>query len=150
MSISSFLENGFHSVVVLSGISSRKWISTSHAWVELKELWRVFHRFSSSIYGCPSYWMVSTVGSLRFLTQFISSYGLHFLFVILSILSSKKVCLDFLTVLLKSFQFSRLHICQYLFSVWQQSSFHQALKHLVMLTIFECLNHMSLILVAKC
>ena len=135
--------------MVLSGISSRKWISTSHTWVELKELWRAFYRSSSLIYGHPSYWIASTTGSLYFLTQFISSHGPYFLFAILSILSSKKVCLDFLTILLKFFQFSRLHVCQYLFSVWRQSSFHQALECLVMLTIFECLNHVSWILVTK-
>ena len=116
-SISSFLENGIHSVVVLSEILSGKWMSTSHAWVELKELWRVFYRSSNLIYGCPSYWMASTIGSLCFLTQFISSHGPHFLFTISFILLSKKVCLDFLTILLKSFQFSRLCVCQYLFSV---------------------------------
>ena len=88
-------------------------------------------------------------GSLYFLIQFISSHGPHFLFAISSILSSKKVCLDFLTVFLKSFQFSRLCICQYLFSVLQQFSFHQALECLVMLTIFECLNHMSSILIER-
>jgi len=38
MSISSFLENRFHIVMVLSGISSRKQMSTSLAWVELNEL----------------------------------------------------------------------------------------------------------------
>ena len=53
-------------------------------------------------------------------------------------------------MLLKSFQFSRLHVCQYLFNVWLQSSFHHALECLVMLTIFECLNHMSSILIARC
>ena len=149
-SISSFLENRFHSVVVLSGILFGKWMSTSCAWVELKELWRVFYRSSSLIHGHPSYWIASTTGSLHFLIQFISSHGLHFLFMILSILSSKKVHLDFLTVVLKSFQFSRLHVCRYLFSIWWQSSFHQALECLVMLTVFECLSHMFLILVTKC
>ena len=93
--------------------------------------------------------MASTAGSLHFLTQFISFHGPHFLFVISSILSSKKVYLDFLTVLLKFFQFSRLCICQYLFSVWQQYLFHQALECLVMLTIFKYLNHMSSILITK-
>ena len=94
-SISSFLENRFHSAVVLSGILSRKWMSTSRAWVELKELWRVFYRSSSLIHRCPLYWMASTAESLHFLTQFISLHGLHFLFMISSILLSKKVHLDF-------------------------------------------------------
>jgi len=124
-------------------------MSTSHTWAELKELWRVFHRSSSLIHRHLLYWIASTAGSLRFLTQFISSHGLHFLFVISSILSSKKVCLDFLTMLLKSFQFSRLHVCWYLFSVWWQSLFHQALKCLVILTIFKYLNYMSSILITK-
>jgi len=79
----------------------------------------------------------------------MSSYRLHFLFAILSIFSSKKEHLDFLTVLLKSFQFSRLRDCQYLYSIWWQSSFYYALECLVILTIFECLNQMFSILVAK-
>ena len=83
------------------------------------------------------------------MTQFISSHGPHFLSTISSIFSSKKEYFAFLTVLLKSFQFSRLWDCQYLYSVWQQSSFYQALECLVILTIFECLNQISSILVAK-
>jgi len=66
--ISSSLENGVHSVVTLSEISSRKWMSTSWDWAELKELWRTFHRSSSLIYGHPLYWMASIAGSLCFLT----------------------------------------------------------------------------------
>ena len=106
--ISLFFENTFHSAVGLSGILSRKWISTSLSWAELKDLWRAFQKSSSLIHGCPLYWMASTTGSLHFLTQFISSHGPHFLFVILFIFSLKKKCFAFLTVLLKSFQFSRL------------------------------------------
>ena len=101
--ISSFLKNGFYTLVVLSGILSRIWRSISLAWAKLNELWRAFHRFSSSIHRHLSYWMASITGSLHFLTQFISSHGPHFLFTISSILSSKKDCLDFLTMLLKSF-----------------------------------------------
>ena len=110
MSMSFFLENRFHTVVVLSGISSRKQRSTSLTWVKLNKLWRVFHRFSGLIHRCPSYWIASTTESLCFLTQFISFYRLHLLFAISLILSSKKEHLDFLTILLKSFQFSRLHV----------------------------------------
>jgi len=116
-SISSSLENSVHLVVALSKISSKKWMSTSQDWAELKELWKAFYRFSSLIYEYPLYWMASTAGSLCFLTQFISYHRLHFLFAILSSLSSKKIYLDFLTVLLNSLQFSRLHVYQYLFSV---------------------------------
>ena len=113
-------------------------------------MWRVFYRSSNSMHGHPSYWIASIVGSLHFLTQFISFHGLHFLFVILSIFSLKNERLDFLTILLKSFQFSRLWDCQYFCSICQQSSFHHALKCLVILTIFEHLNQMSSILVTKC
>ena len=89
-----------------------------------------------------------TARSLHFLTQFTSFHGLY-LFTVLSILSSKKICLDFLTVFLKSFQFSRLCVCWYLFSVLQQFLFHQALEYLVMFTIFEYLNYMSSILIER-
>ena len=107
-----FLENDFYLIVGLSGISSRKWVSTSLSWAELKDLWRAFHRSSNSMHSCSLYWIASITSSLHFLTQFISSHGPHFLFAILSIFSSKKEHLDFLTILLKSFQFSRLRNCQ--------------------------------------
>ena len=149
-SMSSNLENRFHSVVGLSGMLPRKWKSTSYSWAELKKLWSTFQRSSSSIYGHSSYWIVSTIGSLHFLTQFISFHGPYFLFAILSILSSKKECLDFLTMFLKFFQFSRLWDCWYLCNVWWQSSFHHSLECFVILTVFECLNHKSSILVANC
>ena len=147
--MSSFLENGFHTVVVLSGILSRKQRSTSLAWVELNELWRAFHRSSSSIYKHSLHWIVSTIGSLHFLTQFISFYGLYLLFAISLILLSKKEHLDFLTMFLKSFQFSRLHIWQYLSSEQWQSSFYQTLECLVILTVFEYSNHIFSILEAR-
>ena len=79
----------------------------------------------------------------------MSFYRPHFLFAISSTFSSKKECLDFLTILLKSFQFSRLQDCWYLCSTWWQSSFHHALECLVILTIFECLNQIFSILVTK-
>ena len=149
-SIISFLENNFHLIVGLSEISSRKWVLTSLSWAELKDLWRVFYRSSNSMHGHPSYWIASIAGSLHFLTQFISSHGPYFLFVISSIFLLKNERLDFLTILLKSFQFSRLWDCQYFCSICQQSSFHHALECLVILTVFEYLNQMSLILVTKC
>ena len=93
--------------------------------------------------------MASIAESLCFLTQFMSSHRLHFLFTISSILSSKKERLDFLTVLLKSFQFSRHCIWWYFSSEWQQSLFHQALECLVILTIFEYSTHFLLILEAR-
>ena len=98
-SIILFLENDFHSIVGLSGISSRKWVLTSLSWAELKDLWRVFHRSSNSMHSHPLYWIASIAGILCFLTQFISSHGLHFLFAILFIFLLKNECLDFLTML---------------------------------------------------
>ena len=139
--ISSSLENGAYSTMALSKISSRKWMTTSWDWVELKELWRAFYKSFSLIHRCPLNWIALTAGSLCFLTQFISFHGPHFLFAISSILLLKKIHLDFLTVFLKSFQFYRLHVCWYLFSVLWQFLFHQALECLVMLTVFECLNY---------
>ena len=76
----------------------------------------------------------------------MSSHGPHFLFTISSILLSKNKHLDFVTVLLKSFQFSRLYIRWYLLSECWQSSFYQALEYLVILTSFEYTCHVSLIL----
>ena len=148
-SISSILENKFYSVVGLSGILSRKWVFTSLSWAELNDLWRAFQRSLSSIHGHPSYWMTSIAGSLCFLIQFMSSHRLYFLFAISSIFSLKKEHLDFLTVLLKSFYFSRLWDCWYLYSIWRQSSFHHTLECLVILIVFKCLNQMFSILVAK-
>ena len=100
-SINSCLAKEFHSSIGLLGISSKAWISISLIWAELKELCRAFQRSLSSIHEHPSYWIASIAGSFCFLTQFISSYRPHFLFVISSILSSKKWCFVFLTVLLK-------------------------------------------------
>ena len=116
-SISLILENEFYSVIGLSVILSRKWVSTSLSWAELNYLWRAFQRSSSLIHRHPSYWMASTAGSSHFLTQFISFYESHFLFVVSSIFSLKKKHLDFLIVLLKFFQFSRLWDCRYLCSI---------------------------------
>ena len=113
-----FLENNFYSIVGLSGILSRKWVLTSLSWAELKDLWRAFYRSSNSMYGHSLYWIASIVGSLHFLIQFISFYGPHFLFAISSIFLLKNECLDFLTILLKSFQFSRLQDCQYFCSIY--------------------------------
>ena len=113
-------------------------------------MWRAFHRSSNSMYGHSSYWIASIAGSLCFLTQLISSHGLHFLFVILSIFLLKNERLDFLTILLKFFQFSRVQDCQYFYSICWQSLFHHALEYLVILTVFKYLNQMFSILVTKC
>ena len=106
VSISSCLENKFHSFVSYLGILFKTWISTFYIWAELKELCRVVQRSLSSIHGHSLYWMASIAGSLYFLTQLISSHGLPFLLAISWILSLKKECFVLLTVLLKFHQFS--------------------------------------------
>ena len=133
------MENEFHSFIDLLGMSSRTWISFSRVWAELKELYRAIQRSSSLIHRCFSYWIASITGSFCFLTQFISSYRPHFLFVISSILSSKKSCFVFLIVFLKLHQFSRLWDNQYLSRDSQHLSFHQALECLVIFTGFKFL-----------
>ena len=146
VSINSCLENKFHSFADFLEISSRIWISTSHIWAELKELYRAFQRSSSSIHGHSSYWIALIAGSLCFLTQFISSHGLHFLFAISWILLSKKEYFVFFTVLLKLCQFSRFRESRYLSSDSQQLSFHHTLECLVIFISFKYFCHNSSIL----
>ena len=144
--MSSCLENKFQSFIGLLGISSSVRISTSLNWAELKELWRAYQRSSSSIHGCPLYWIALIARSLYFLIQFISFYKLHFLFTISLIFSSKKDYFEFLTIFLKLHQFLRLRECQYLSRESWQLLFHHTLECFVILTVFECLCHNSSIL----
>ena len=137
-SINSCLEREFHSFIDLLGILSRTWISISHVWAELKELYRTIQRSSSSIYRRPSYWIASITGSFHFLTQFISSHRPYFLFAILSL---KKRHFVFLTVLLKLHQFSRLWNSWYLSRDSWYLLFHHALECLVIFTGFKFLCH---------
>ena len=147
--MSSFLENKAHTLTSLPEISSRSWKSTLWDWIELKELWKAFYRFSNLIQGWPLNWINSTARSFCFLTQFISFYRPHFLLVILVILLSKKTHFDFLTVFLNSFQSSRLWDCQYLLrSLWQSLSYH-TLECLVILTFLKCLSQIFSMLVAS-
>ena len=141
--INSCLAKEFYSSIGLLRMSSKMWISISLVRAELKELCRAVQRSLSSIHKRPSYWIVSITGSFCFLTQFISSHGPHFLFAISSILSSKKRCFVFLTMLLKLRQFSKLQYTQYLLRDSQHSLFHHALECLVIFTAFEFLCHNS-------
>jgi len=145
--MSSSLENEVQDSVSLSGISSKSWRLTSWNWAELKELWSMFYKSSNLMHSHLLNWITLTTKSLYFLTQFINSHGPHFLLVISVILSSKNTHLDFLTVFLKFFQFSRLQNCQYLSRFLWQSSFHHILEYLVILTILECLNQIFSILI---
>ena len=79
------------------------------------------------------------VGSLCFLTQFMSSHSPQFLLAISWILKLKKLYFVLLTVHLKYFQFSIFLVCLKLSrSLWQFASYH-TLECLVILTFFECL-----------
>ena len=87
--------------------------------------------------------MALIVESFLFLTQFMSSHGPHFLLVISSIFSLKKLHFIFLTIsFLNFFQSSNHFDCLYLLKSFQKLSFHQALECFVMLTFLECLCHM--------
>ena len=146
MSISSCLENKFHSFAGFLRILSKTWISTSCIWAELKELCRAIQRSLSSIHRHSSYWIASIARSLHFLTQLISSHGPHFLLAISWILLSKKEYFVLLTVLLKLHQFSIFWERQYLSSESQHLSFHHTLECFVIFISFKYFCHDSSIL----
>ena len=104
--VNSSSENGFHCVIGLLGISSSNSVLIWWFCAELNDKWRACHRSSNLRHSQPLYWMASMARSLHLFTQFIDSQGLEFLFEISWIFWSKKVCLIFLTVLLKLFQSS--------------------------------------------
>ena len=106
--LNSSFKNGGQGEVGLLMISSRTSMSTWWWRAVLKVEWSAFHRSLMSWY----YWllclMALIVGNFLLLTQFMSSQGLYFLLAISWILRSKKDRLDNLTLLLNSFQLSRL------------------------------------------
>ena len=106
---------------------------------ELKDWWSACYKLLSSIHSCLLYYKASIARSFCFLTQFMSSQGLLFFDAISLILSSKNKYFVFLTVLLNIFQLSNI---LYFASLTWQSSFHQALECLVILTYFKCLYQM--------
>ena len=102
-SIVSAVKKGGYLVTSLSGILSKRSESICQFCTELNKLWSTSQSFSSLIHGWPLYWIASIMGSFFFLTQFISSYGPHFLLTISSIFSSKKLHFIFLTIPLNLF-----------------------------------------------
>ena len=104
--INSSSENRTHFIDCLFEISSNMPMSTCWSWAILKNKWRVYQRFLISRQGQLLHLIASTAESLCLLTQFMSSYGSHFLLVIFWILRSKKEYLVHLTVFLNYFQFS--------------------------------------------
>ena len=79
----------------------------------------------------------------------MSSQGPCFLLAISWILRSKKNYLDDLTLLLNSFQLSRLLVDLWLLNARLHSLFHQLLKRFVILTCFEFILHVFSRLDAK-
>ena len=106
--LNSSLENGSHDKVDLFSISLRMSTSTWQLIAWLNVLWRVPHKLSGVMHGCPLNLIASVAGSLRLLIQFISSQGLWLLFATSWIFESKKECLVFFTTFQNSFQFSWL------------------------------------------
>ena len=102
------LENGLHFWGGLQSTLLRMLRSTCWWRAVLKELWREFYKFSGVRQGQPLCLITSITGSFLLLTQFINSQEPRLLFAISWILSSKKICLAFLTVILNDFQFSWL------------------------------------------
>ena len=138
-----------HSEISLSGISFNKLILTCWFWAELKELWRVFHKSSSSMQERLLYCITLIARSLCLLIQFMSSQGPHFLLLIWSIFSLKKIYLVVLTIPLNFFQSVRFLDCLYALKSLQQFSFHQGLECLVILVFLEYLNYNLSMLLAK-
>ena len=91
--------------------------------------------------------MASIAGSFLFLTEFISSYRLHFLLAISSILPSKKLHFILLTIPLNLFQSSNCFHCLYVLRSFQQLLSYQALECFVILTFLECLYHILSMLI---
>ena len=106
--LNSFFENKGQGEVGFSDISSRISMSTWQWRAVLNMEWSIFYKSLISRHCWSLYLMVSMVGNLCLLTQFMSSQGPYFLLVISWILTSKNNCLVVLTLLLNIFQFSRL------------------------------------------
>ena len=133
----SAIKKGSHSEISLLGISFNKLISTCWFWAKLKELWRAFHKLSSSIQKQLLYCIASIAGNLCLLTQFMSSQDPHFLLLIWSIFLSKKICLVVLTIPLNFFQSVRFLDCLYMLRSLQQFSFYGMLSNVGILRVLE-------------
>ena len=101
------------------------------------------------MHGQPLNCMALVARRLLFLTQFMSSQGLHFLLVISLIFLSKKFCFVFLTISLNLFQSLSCSDCLYISKSLQQLSSHYTLEYLMMFITLECLYHILSILSAN-
>ena len=125
-------ENRAQIEICLFSISSRMLMLTWWWRAVLKNEWRVFYKLLRDRHSWLLYLMASTAGSLRLLTQFMSSQGPWFL---LATSMSKKVLLVVLTICLNDFQSSRFLDSLYMLRDRPQSSFHHVLEYFVILTL---------------
>ena len=115
----------------------------------MKNRWKACYKSSRSIHSLLLYWIGLIARSLCFLAQFISFYGPQFLLEISWIFKSKKLYFVFLTILLNCLQSSIYLDCLYVLkSLWQFLS-HQFFECLVILTTFEYLYHILLVLLVN-
>ena len=146
---SFFCKKGIHVIVILSGISSKRLISTCWLWAELNNLCKASHRLFNLIQGLPLNWISLIARIFLLYTQFISSQGPYFLLAASSIFLLKKIYLVFLTIF-QNFSHSSTHLDYlYAFKSLQQSSFHHALEYFVIFIVLENLSHILLILLIK-
>ena len=139
--MNSSFENKFHFVISLQGIFMSNWGYVWWSWAKLNDRWRACHKLLILVQGLPLNWIASIAGSLYFLTQFMSSQDLLFLFVISWIFELNKFHFVFLIVFLNFFQLSICLDCQKCSRSLQHCSFHYSFECLVILIIFECLYH---------
>ena len=141
VSMNSALEKVGHSIHGKDRISSRKFKLICYWLAELKMEYSAYHKLSNSIHDLPLKTILSRIGSLYFLTQFISSQGFLFLNEISWILLLKNKWLVFLTIFLKSFQFNKDLMFQSTSSLDLQLLFHHSLEFLVICDQFACSLH---------
>ena len=103
MLVKSTSENDAHNDKEYKSNSFSTFSSIWWNWAVLKEEWRACQRSSNSKQGWPLYLIISIAGSLRLLTQLMSSQGPCFLLAISWILRLKKDLFVFLTVFWKAF-----------------------------------------------
>ena len=106
-------------------------------------------KLSNSRHGWSLNLIASGTGSFHLLTQFMSSYGPHFLLAILLILRLKNVLLILFMVLWKNFQSLELFDALYFSSSLLQLLSHQLLECFVILVSFTFLFYTSFTLLVR-
>jgi len=141
--LNSSVKNRAHTNINLDENSFKMSELICQFYTELNNWWSACYRLSSSMQGYQLYHRASIAESFCFLTQFMSSQGFWFFDIISWILSLKNNHFVFLTVLLNIFQSSNCLDILYFASLDWQSSLHQALECLVILTHFEYLYQIT-------